>query len=75
MAGAEQLQEQVFNMIHHGVPVNSLRNGLRLLMLYQAAGGGLCMRPTTWRKMMTVLHPDKVSIANNVSLAEVAQAE
>lgn len=37
----------------------TLESGLRLFSLYLAAGGALCMRPAVWRKLMTVLHPDK----------------
>ena len=37
----------------------ALRRGLRLFAVYGDAGGALCMRPTVWRKLMVVLHPDR----------------
>lgn len=37
----------------------ALKRGLRLFSVYIAAGGGLCMRPVIWRKLMPLLHPDR----------------
>ena len=37
----------------------ALERALRLLSLYVAAGGALCMRRSVWRKVVQVLHPDR----------------
>ena len=37
----------------------ALRRGLRLFAVYVDAGGALCMRQTVWRRVMSVLHPDR----------------
>ena len=37
----------------------ALTRGMRLFSLYVAAGGALCLRQATWRKLMPALHPDK----------------
>lgn len=39
--------------------VAALRRGLRLFAIYVDAGGALCMRQTIWRRLMTLLHPDR----------------
>ena len=37
----------------------ALRRVIRLFAVYVDAGGALCMRQTVWRRLMSVLHPDR----------------
>ena len=69
-AAAEAREREARGAAEEEAARRAMARGLRLFALYVAAGGGLCMRQTVWRRLMPVLHPDKggdVAVFQHVS--------